>query len=99
MATTSELVEGIYRLIASSPTPIPIAFMNHGVDETAAIIGAVVERCARDNIALTEIFIDPELAELLGLVDGGQLPHGSRPTVRCEAGLGRQVRFQKAQTI
>jgi hypothetical protein len=96
MATTSELVEGIYRVIVSSPTPIPIAFMNHGVDETAAIIGAVVERCDRDNIALTEIFIDPELAELLGLVDGGQLPHGSRPTVRCEVGLGRQVRFQKA---
>ena len=83
-------------MIASSPTPIPVTLMNHGVDETAAIIGAVVERCARDNIALTEIFIDPELAELLGLVDGGQLPHGSRPTVRCEAGLGRQVRFQKA---
>jgi hypothetical protein len=96
MASTAELVEAIYRLIASSPTPIPITLMNHGVDETAAIIGAVVERCARDNIALTEIFIDPELAELLGLVDGGQLPHGSRPTVRSEAGLGRQVRFQKA---
>jgi hypothetical protein len=70
--------------------------MNHGVDETAAMTGAVVERCARDNIALTEIFIDPDLAELLGLVDDGQLPHGSRPTVRCDAGLGRQVRFQKA---
>ena len=96
MATTTELVQTICQLIRASPTPIPIAFMNHGVDETAAIIGAVVERCARDNIALTEIFIDPELAELLGLVDGGQLPHGSRPTVRCEAGLGRQVRFQKA---
>jgi hypothetical protein len=96
MATTSELVEGICRIIASSPTAIPIAFMNHGVDETAAIMGAVVERCARDHIPLTEIFIDPELAELLGLMDGGQLPHGSRPSVRCEAGLGRQVRFQKA---
>jgi hypothetical protein len=95
MASTEELVEGIYRLIASSPTPIPVTLMNHRIDETAAIIGAVVERCARDNIALTEIFIDPDLAELLGL-DGGQLPHGSRPTVRCDAGLGRQVRFQKA---
>ena len=66
MASTEELVEAVYWLIASSPTPIPITLMNHGVDETAAIIGAVVERCARDNIALTEIFIDPELAELLG---------------------------------
>jgi hypothetical protein len=96
MASTEELVEGIYRLIASSPTPIPVTLMNHRIDETAAIIGAVVERCARDNIALTEIFIDPDLGELLGLADGGQLPHGSRPTVRCDAGLGRQVRFQKA---
>jgi hypothetical protein len=94
MASTEELVEAIYRLIASSPTPNRHVD-NHGVDETAAIMGAVVERCARDNIALTEIFIDPDLAELLGL-DGGQLPHGSRPTVRCDAGLGRQVRFQKA---
>ncbi len=95
MATTTELVEGIYRLIASSPTPIPITFMNHEADETAAIIGAVVERCAQDEIILTDIVIDPELAELLGLVDGRRLTHGSRPTVRCEAGLGRQVRFQK----
>ena len=51
MASTEELVEAVYWLIASIPTPIPITLMNHGVDETAAIIGAVVERCARDNIA------------------------------------------------
>jgi len=70
--------------------------MNHGVDETAAIIGAVVERCAQGNIALTEIFLDPELAELLGLANGRPLPHGSWPTVRYEAGLGRQVLFRKA---
>ena len=42
MANTEELVDAIYRLIASSPTPIPVTLMNHGVDETAAIIGAVV---------------------------------------------------------
>ena len=66
------------------------------VDETAAIIGAVVERCARGDIALTEIFIDPELAEFLGLANGRPLPHGSGPTVRCEAGLRRQVLFRKA---
>jgi hypothetical protein len=85
MASTAELVEAIYRLIASSPTPIPITLMNHGVDETAAIIGAIVERCAQGNIALVKIFIDPELAEFLGLENGGPLPHGSRPTVRCKA--------------
>ena len=65
MASTEELVEAIYRLIASSPTPIPVTLMNDGVDETAAIIGAVVERCARDKIPLTEIFIDPDLADFL----------------------------------
>jgi hypothetical protein len=80
MANTEELVEAIYRLIASSPTPIPVTLMNHGVDETAAIIGAVVERCARGDIALIEIFIDPDLAEILGLANGRALPHGSGPT-------------------
>jgi hypothetical protein len=67
--------------------------MNHGVDQTAAIIGAVVERCARDNIALTGIYIDPELGSELGLVEGKVLDHGSRPIIHCEPGLGRQVRF------
>src|ERR1700722_15992019 len=42
VASTEELVEAVYKLIASSPTPIPVTLMNHGVDETAAIIGAVV---------------------------------------------------------
>ena len=41
MANTEEVVEAIYR-IASSPTPIPVTLMNHGVDEAAAIIGAAV---------------------------------------------------------
>lgn len=95
MATTAELVDAIFKLIEASPTPIPITLMNHDVEETAVIIGAVVERCARGNIALTDIFIDPELGELLGLANGRQLPNGSRPTVRCEVGLGRQVRFEK----
>jgi len=58
-----ELVEGIYGLIAFSPAPPPVTFLNHTVDGTAAIIGAVVERCARGHIALTEIFVDTELAE------------------------------------
>jgi hypothetical protein len=96
VASTEELVEAVYRLIASSPTLIPVTLMNHGVDETAAILGAVVERCARGDIALIEIFIDPELAEFLGLANGRPLPHGSGPTVRCEAGLRRQVLFRKA---
>jgi hypothetical protein len=68
--------------------------MNHGVDETAAIIGAVVERCARDNITLTAICIDPELGGALGLVEGKVLDHGSKPTIHWEPGLGRQLRFQ-----
>ena len=95
MANTAELVEAICTLIETSTVPIPITLMNHGVEETAAIIGAVVERCARDNIALGSIFVDPELGNQLGLVDGRVLEHGSRPTIRCEPGLGRQVRFQR----
>ena len=96
MATTAELIDTICKLIEASPTAIPITLMNHGVKETAAIIGAVAERCDRDNVTLTGIFIDPNLADELGLANGKQLPHGSRPTVQCEAGLGRQVRFQMA---
>ena|SRR5271166_5043980 len=96
MATAEELVTTICKLIESNPTPIPITLMNHGVEETAAIIGAVVERCDQDDVTLTAILIDPNLADELGLADGKQLPHGSKPTVQCEAGLGRQVLFQKA---
>jgi hypothetical protein len=96
VASTEELVEAVYRLIASSP-PIPVTLMNHGVDETAAIIGTVVERCARGDIALIEIFIDPELAEFLGLANGRPLPHGSGPTVRCQAGYGVKCCFEKLE--
>jgi hypothetical protein len=96
MATTAELIETICRLIEANTTPIPITLMNHGIEETAAIIGGVVERCARDSVTVTRIFIDPNLADELGLANGKQLPHGSRPTVQCEAGLGRQVLFQRA---
>ncbi|HEY1979290.1 MAG TPA: hypothetical protein VGH13_04325 [Xanthobacteraceae bacterium] len=95
MANTAELVEAICTLIRTSPVPIPIMFMNHGVETTAAIIGAVVERCARANIALTAIFIDPELGGELGLDDGRVLDHGGRPTIRWELGLGREVRFER----
>jgi hypothetical protein len=45
MASTSELVEAIYQIIARSPTPIPVTLMNHGVEAAAEIIGAVVEQC------------------------------------------------------
>ena len=95
MANTEELVEAIYTLIETSAVPIPITLMNHGVEETAAIIGAVVERCAQGNIALASIFIDPELGSQLELVEGRALEHGTRPTIRCEPGLGRQVQFQR----
>jgi hypothetical protein len=95
LADTAALVETIRMLINTSLVPVPITLMNHGADETAAILGAVVERCARDNIALTGIFIDSELGGELGLVDGKILEHGGRPTVRWEPGLGRQVRFRR----
>ncbi len=95
MANTAELVQAICSLIEIGTIPVPIEFMNHGVEETAAIIGAVVEQCARDSIALRAIYIEPELGEELGLVDGKVLEHGARPTIRWEPRLGRQVRFHR----
>jgi hypothetical protein len=95
MANTPELVQAICDLIKASTVPIPITLMNHGVDETAAIIGALVERCARDNVTLTAIYIAPELGGELGLVEGKVLDHGSKPTIRWEDGLGRQLRFER----
>jgi hypothetical protein len=96
MANTRELIAAICKVIETSPVPIPIAFMNHGVDEAAAIIGGVVERCARESIALVRVSIAPELAEELGLFEGKVIEHGDRPTIHCEPSLGRQVRFERA---
>jgi hypothetical protein len=94
MADEAELVFVICQLIQSSTTPIPISLMNHGVEEAAAIIGAVVERCSKEGIALAQVCMDPELGLELGLADGMALPHGERPTVHIEEGLGRQVLFK-----
>jgi hypothetical protein len=95
MANTLQLIVAISKVIETSRVPIPIALMNHGVDEAAVIIGGVVERCALEGVALTRVVIDPELAVELGLTDGKLLEHGARPVIRCEPGLGRQVRFEK----
>lgn len=90
-----ELVEAICKLVETSPVPVPIALMNHGVDEAAAIIGGVVERCSREKIVLARVVVDPELAEELGLFEGKVVEHGARPTIHCEPGLGGQVRFER----
>ena len=95
MANTAELVEAICKLIETSQVPIPITLMNHEVEETAAIIGAVVERCSRESIKLTGVSLDPELADELGLVEGQVIQHGTCPRIHCELGLGRQVRFER----
>ena len=95
MAETVELAAAICKLIQSSSVPIPISLMNHTVEEAAAIIGAVVEICDRDGVKLREICIDPELAMELGLAEGGALPHGGRPTIQLQGGLGRQLLFKK----
>ena len=95
MATTAELIETICKLIETSPVPIPITMMNYGVEEAAAIIGAVVERCGRESIALARVSIDPELGAELGLTEGKVLEHGARPIIHCEPGLGRAVCFER----
>ena len=95
MASAAELVEAICSVIRVSATPIPISLMNHSVEEAASIIGAVVERCAKFDIALATISIDPELGAELGLADGKILDHGHSPIVRWKRGLGRQLIFQR----
>ena len=95
MANTAELIETICRLIETSPVPVPITLMNHGAEEAAAIIGGVVEQCGRESIKLRRISIDPELGEELGLTEGKVVEHGARPTIHCEPGLGREVRFER----
>jgi hypothetical protein len=95
MANTAEPIETICKPIETSPVPIPITMMNHGVDETAAIIGGVVECCGRDSIVLARVSIDPELAAELGLTEGNVVEHGARPIIHCEPGLGRAVRFER----
>ena len=96
MANTPQLIAAICKVVEMSGVPVPITLMNHGVDEAAAIIGGVVERCAGEGIALTRVSIDPELAEELGFTEGKVLEHGARPTIHCEPGLGRSVRFEKS---
>jgi hypothetical protein len=95
MASSAELIVAICGLIRTSAVPISITLKNHTAEEAALIIGAVVERCHDEQIALNEVFVDPELAEELGLVEGKVLAHGGQPTIRCEPGLERQVRFHR----
>ena len=95
MADTAELAIVISRLIETSRVPVPIQLMNQSVEEAVAIIGAVVEKCGRDCIKLDQVCLDPELSLELGLAEGVALPHGCRPTVHIEAGLGRQVLFKR----
>jgi hypothetical protein len=96
MANTAQLIEAICKVIRTSHIPIPITLMNHDVEEAAAIIGGVVERCGHERVALTRVSIDPELAAELGLPDGKVVEHGARPTIHCEPGLGRQVLFERS---
>jgi hypothetical protein len=95
MADIDQLAIATSLLIETSPAPVPITLLNHSIDEAAAIIGAVVEKCDRDGIKLEQVCLDPELGSELGLVEGVALPHGGRPTVRIDAGLGRQVLFKR----
>lgn len=97
MANTDQLAIAICRLVQLSKAPVPIKLANHTVEQAAAIVGAVVEACEREGVKLGQVRIDPELALELGLVHGVALPHGSRPSVHVEEGLGRDVIFKRAQ--
>jgi hypothetical protein len=97
MADTNQLAIAICRLVQISDAPVPIKLANQTVEQAAAVIGAVVETCSREGVSLGQVCIDPELALELGLVGGVALPHGSRPIVRIEEGLGRDILFKRAQ--
>ena len=96
MASADEMAEAICTMLEFTSQPIPITLMNQSVDEAAATIGAIVERCFLNGLVLSGVRIDPELIEALLLIDGSPLPHGSKPIVRCQPGLGRHVIFEKA---
>ena len=68
--------------------------MNQGADEAAAIIGGVVERCGRQEIALMRVSIDAELASELGLTEGKELARRSPPdhSLRTRAGASGALR-------
>jgi hypothetical protein len=97
MADTNQLAIAICRLVQISEAPVPIKLANQTVEQAAAIIGAVIEACDRDGVKLGQVCVDPELALELGLVDGVAMPHGGRPIVYVEEGLGRDVLFKRSQ--
>jgi hypothetical protein len=97
MTAMTELAAGICVAIEMLANPAPLTLINQTPDEAAAIIGAVVERCALNGVPLAAIWMDPTLALELGLSDGVGLLHGGTPMVRLEPNLGRQLRFEKVE--
>lgn len=93
MADTYELADAICNLIAATDEPVLMTLMNHDANSAAEVIGAIVERCEAEGVALRGVCIDPHLANELGLSSGALLPHGTRPVIHVEPGLGRQLRF------
>lgn len=97
MADTNQLAIALCRFVQTSGAPVPIRLANQTVEQAAAIIGAVVEACDKEGVKIDRVCVDPHLALELGLCDGVALPHGSRPIVHVEVGLGRDVLFKRAQ--
>ena len=93
MTETIELAKAISNLVACSAEAVPATLMNHQIEEAAAIIGAVIERCHEDGVVLQRVCMSSELANELGLVEGARLPHGGCPKLAVEPDLGRQIRF------
>ena len=98
MADEIQLAVAICEIIQATDVPVPITLANHTVEQAASIIGAVVERCDREGVEINEVCIDSELALELGLTHGMELPHGCRPIVHVENGLGRRVLFKREKT-
>lgn len=96
MARTEELATAYVQVLLAVERAPPLTLMNHDAEGAAAIIGAVVDRCAELRAKLEQVTIGSELSVELGLRDGTRLKHGEKPTIRVDDSLGRQIVFQRA---
>ena len=96
MVSGDELVVVICKLVATSPETIPVSLMNHSPELAGQIVVAVLEHCVRNNCPVRFVHLDPELASILKFKEGQKLTADSTATLKCEDGLGRQVKFVRA---
>lgn len=96
MVSGDELILMICKVVATSPATVPISLMNHAPDVAGQIIVEVLEHCARNNCPISFVHLDQELASILKFKEGETISSHSSAILKCEYGLGRQVKFVRA---